>query len=150
MLRAFDGGGFCPHRLLKYLAIQLGGKNVSIDVEVVDAPLDYKFLLGRSWFYAMNVVSSSVFRCVQFLYKSKIVTINQLDYCTLDAHTPTTNNIPFLGDTKITYESVGVGILKDSYLMGTFPTPLPSTSQHISMINMISTMAYQSYESYDP
>jgi hypothetical protein len=55
-----------------------------------------------------------------------------------------------LGDTKITYESVGVGLLKDSSLMGTFPTPLPPTSQHISMINMISTMAYQSYESSDP
>jgi hypothetical protein len=34
--------------------------------------------------------------------------------------------------------------------MGTFPTPLPPTSQHISTINMISTMAYQSYESSDP
>ena len=34
--------------------------------------------------------------------------------------------------------------------MGTFPTPLPPTSQHIATINMISTMAYQSYESYDP
>jgi hypothetical protein len=32
--------------------------------------------------------------------------------------------------------------------MGTFPAPLPPTSQHISTINMISTMAYQSYESY--
>jgi hypothetical protein len=34
--------------------------------------------------------------------------------------------------------------------MGTFPTSLPPTSQHISTINMISNMAYQSYESSDP
>jgi len=34
--------------------------------------------------------------------------------------------------------------------MGTFPTPLPPTSQHIAMISMILTMAYQSYESCDP
>ena len=61
-----------------------------------------------------------------------------------------TNNIPFPGDSKITYESVGVGLLKDSSLMGTFPTPLPPTSQHISTINMISTMSYQSYKSSDP
>jgi hypothetical protein len=135
---------------LQSLVVQLGGKTVSVDVEVVDAPLDYNLLLGRSWFYAMTVVASSVFRCVQFPYQGKIVTIDQLDYCTPDARTPATNNIPFLGDTKITYESVGVGILKDSSLMGTFPTPLPPTSQHISMINMISTMAYQSYESSDP
>jgi hypothetical protein len=150
MLRAFDGRGFRPHELFQSLAIQLGGKNVSIDVEVVNAPLYYNLLLGRSWFYAMTVVTSSMFRCVQFPYQGKIVTIDQLDYCTPDARTPIANNIPFLGDTKITYESVGVGLLKDSSLMGTFPTPHPPTSQHISMINMISTMSYQSYESSDP
>jgi hypothetical protein len=48
------------------------------------------------------------------------------------------------------YESVGVGLLKDSSLMGTFPTPLPPTAHHISTINMISTMPYQSLESSDP
>jgi hypothetical protein len=98
----------------------------------------------------MTVVASSVFRCVQFPHQGKIVTIDQLDYCTPDARTQMTNNIPFLGDSKITYESVGVGLLKDSSLMGTFPAPLPPTMQHIAMINMISTMAHQSYESSDP
>jgi hypothetical protein len=78
------------------------------------------------------------------------VTIDQLDYCTPDARTQTTNNIPFLGDSKITYESVGVGLLKYSSLMGTFPTPLPPTTQHITMVNMISTMVHQSLESSDP
>jgi hypothetical protein len=79
------------------------------------------------------------------------VTIDQLDYCTPDARTQTTNNIPFLGDSKITYESVGVGLLKYSSLMGTFPTPLPPTTQHIAtMVNMISTMVHQSFESSDP
>jgi hypothetical protein len=63
---------------------------------------------------------------------------------------PITNNIPFLGDHKVTYESVGVGLLKDSSLMGTFPTPLPPTTHHIATVNMISTMAYQSLESSDP
>ena len=48
------------------------------------------------------------------------------------------------------YESIGVGLLKDSSLMGTFPTPLPLTTHHIATINMISTMAYQSLESSDP
>jgi hypothetical protein len=150
MLRAFDGRGFRPHGLLQFLVVQLGGKTISVYVEVVYAPLDYNLLLARSWFYAMTVVISSVFLCVQFPYQGKIITIDQLDYCTPDARIPTTNNIPFLGDSKITYESVGVGILKDSLLMGTFPRPLPPTSQHIAMINMISNMAYQSYESSDP
>jgi hypothetical protein len=40
MLRTFDGLGFHPHGLLQSLAIQLGGKTVTVDVEVVDAPLD--------------------------------------------------------------------------------------------------------------
>jgi hypothetical protein len=122
----------------------LGGKTIYIDVEVVDAPHDYNFLLGRSWFYAMTIFASSIFRCVQFPHQGKIVTINQLDYF------QTTNKIPFLGDSKITYESVGLGLLKDSSLMGTFPTPLPPTTQHIAMVNMISTMAHQSFESFDP
>jgi hypothetical protein len=48
------------------------------------------------------------------------------------------------------YESVGVDLLKDSILMGTFPTPLPPTAHHIATVNMISTMPYQSFKSSDP
>jgi hypothetical protein len=128
----------------------LGGKTATVDVEVVDAPLDYNLLLGTSWFYAMTIIASSVFRCVQFPHQGKIVTVDQLDFCTPDARIPATNNIPFLGDHVVTYESVGVGLLKYSSLMGTFPTPLPPTIHHISTVNMISTMPYQSLESSDP
>jgi hypothetical protein len=70
------------------------------------------------------------------------VTIDQLDYCTPEARTEMTNNIPFLGDSKITYESVGVGLLKESSLMGSFPTPFPPITQHITTFNM----AHQSFE----
>jgi hypothetical protein len=61
MLRTFDGSGFHPHGLLQSLPIQLGAKNVTVDVEVVDSPLDYNLLLGRSWFYAMIALASLVF-----------------------------------------------------------------------------------------
>jgi hypothetical protein len=61
MLHTFDGRVFHPHGILQTLPIQLGGKTVTVDVEVVNAPLDYNLLLRRSWFYAMNVVASSVF-----------------------------------------------------------------------------------------
>ena len=44
-LKAFDGRGFQPHGLISALAVELGGKTVSIQVEVVDAPLDYNLLL---------------------------------------------------------------------------------------------------------
>ena len=49
-------------------------------MEVVDAPLDYNLLLGRSWFYAMTAVVSSVFRLIKFPHNGKIVTIDQLTY----------------------------------------------------------------------
>ena len=59
----------------------MGGKIVSIQVEVVDAPLDYNLLLGRNWFYSMIVVVFSVFHMLQFPHEGKIVTIDQLHYC---------------------------------------------------------------------
>ena len=46
MLTAFDGISFRVHRILLSLKVQLGGKTVAIEVEVVDAPLDYNHLLG--------------------------------------------------------------------------------------------------------
>ena len=45
-LKAFDERVFQPHDLILALAVMLGGKTVSIQVEVVDAPLDYNLLLG--------------------------------------------------------------------------------------------------------
>ena len=63
-LKAFDRWGFQPHGLISSLAVELGGKTVSIQVEVVDAPLDYNLLLGRNWFYAMTAIASTVFRTV--------------------------------------------------------------------------------------
>ena len=41
MLTAFDGRLFHPHIILPSLKVHLGGKTVAIEVEVVDAPLDY-------------------------------------------------------------------------------------------------------------
>jgi hypothetical protein len=41
--------------------VQLGGKTVCVEVEVVDAPLDYNLLLGWSWNYAMQAVVATVF-----------------------------------------------------------------------------------------
>ena len=41
MLTAFDGRSFRPHKILPSLKVRLGGKTIAIEVEVVDAPLDY-------------------------------------------------------------------------------------------------------------
>ena len=76
--------------------VELGGKTVSIQVEVVDAALDYNLLLGRNWFYAMTAVALTVFQIVQFSHIGRIVTIDQLDLCTSDVTTYMDNNIPML------------------------------------------------------
>ena len=47
-LKAFDGRGFKPYGIFNYFPMELGGKTMSIDIEVVDAPLDYNLLLGCS------------------------------------------------------------------------------------------------------
>ena len=48
LLTTFDGRSFYPHGILPSFEIKLVGKVVSVEIEVVDAPLDYNLLLGRS------------------------------------------------------------------------------------------------------
>ena len=48
MLTAFDGRSFRLHEFLPYLKVHLGGKTIAIEVEVVDAPIDYNLFLGRN------------------------------------------------------------------------------------------------------
>jgi hypothetical protein len=61
LLTSFDGRSFRPHGIVPSFPMQLGGKTVCVEVEVVDAPLDYNLLLGRSWTYSMQVVFATVF-----------------------------------------------------------------------------------------
>ena len=46
ILKAFDGRGFHPFGILQDLPIGVEGKTISLDVEVVDAPLDYNLFFG--------------------------------------------------------------------------------------------------------
>ena len=59
ILKAFDGHVFKPHGIVPSFPVTLGGKTMNVEVEVVDAPIDYNLLLGRSWTYAMEAVPSS-------------------------------------------------------------------------------------------
>ena len=80
VLKAFDGHIFKPHGILTALPVEIGGKTITIDVEVIDAPLDYNLLLGYTWFYAMKVVASTIFQLLSSPHQGKIITINQLDF----------------------------------------------------------------------
>ena len=53
---------------------------MSVEVEVIDALLDYNLLLGRNWTYAMSAIGSVVFRVVVFPHEGKLVTIDQLEF----------------------------------------------------------------------
>jgi hypothetical protein len=57
---------------------------VTIELEVVYAPIDYKLLLRQSWMYVVKVVMSLVFHLLKFPHQGKIVTIDQLTYHLLD------------------------------------------------------------------
>ena len=51
-----------------------------IDIEVVNAQLDYNLLLGRSYMYAMIAIASTVFHLMMFPHEWKIMTVDQLTY----------------------------------------------------------------------
>ena len=61
MLTTFNGRLFFLHGIIPSLEVQLRGKTIVIEVEVVDVPLDYNLLLGRNWMYSMQVIASSLF-----------------------------------------------------------------------------------------
>ena len=126
--------------MLQALSIELGGNIVSIQLELVDSSLDYNILLGRNWFYNMTTVSLLVFCTLQFPHLGKTVTINQLDFFSPDVTIATTNNIPMLWKSPPPYQSVGIGLLKDSSLMGVFPLTTPSMG--VASVNMISTIGH--------
>ena len=48
LLTSFDGRSFCLHGILLDFEIKMVGKAVSLEVEVIDAHLDYNLLLVRS------------------------------------------------------------------------------------------------------
>jgi hypothetical protein len=80
MLTTFDGRYFHPHGIIPTFPVKLGGKIVELNVEVVDAPIEYNLLLGHNWTYAMIGVVSSIFHTLCFPHEGKIVTIDQLSF----------------------------------------------------------------------
>jgi hypothetical protein len=148
-LRAFNGSGFKPYGVLSSFPVTLEGKTIQVEVEVFDAPLDYNLLLGRSWVDSMHAVVSTLFHVVRFSHQGKVVTIDQLAFFHADTHT---GNMSFIAKTPLGYENVGVGLLKDSSLMGTFPIPPPPDIPRpsVASINMISTVPHELPVSADP
>jgi hypothetical protein len=121
-LRAYDGRPSSPEGLFQNVPVELGGKTILIDIEVIDAPLDYNILFGRSYMYAMKAVASSVFRTIMFPHNGKIVTIDQVSHYEPNPSANLDNILPLIHTNKDTYPLVemGPGIFKDPSLLGTY------------------------------
>jgi hypothetical protein len=96
---------------------------VEVDVEVVDAPLDYNLLLGCNWTYAMTAVVYFVFHTLCFPHDGKIVTIDQLSFVHASPNASVGPLIPMIDNSQPTTEDIGVRMY--SSLMGTFDFMAP-------------------------
>jgi hypothetical protein len=118
MLNAFDHYFFFPHDILPAFLVQLGGKTMEVDFEVVDAPLDYNLLLGNNWTYAMTAIVSSVFLILFFPHDGNIVTIDQLSFAYASPSASVGLSIPVVDSSQLTTKNISVRMY--SSLMGTF------------------------------
>jgi hypothetical protein len=148
LFKSFDGHMFHPNGILIALPIELGGKTIFVNVEVVHAPLEYNMLLECTWVYEMIVVVSSVFRVLSFPHQGKIIVIDQLVFCTPDLGSNAGSNVPFIGDTTHSYMNVSVGMFKYPSLMGISPLSPTSLTTNITPIDMISSFTSASLSSF--
>ena len=87
----------------------------------------------------MKVVSSTIYRLVHFPHQGKIISINQLDYCTPNLWFDSTSNAPLVSESYKVPKLIGVGLSKYPYLMGVFSLPVPDAV--VVQINMISSVS---------
>ena len=113
------------------------GKQVLVDIEVVDQKINYNLLLGRSWTYAITTIMSIVFCIILFPLDGKIVTMDQLSFCTPNYSPLPSGFVPLMGGVPDSYVSINTGLLKGSSLMGCFPLPPPTVLQTVSMVSSI-------------
>jgi hypothetical protein len=135
MLTAFDGHSFHPRSILPTFPVYLGGNTVEVDIDVVDAPLDYKLLLGHNWTYSMTAVASSFFCTLCFPHDGKIMTIDQLSFVHTRPNASVEPLIPVNDNSQPENEDIGVRMY--SSLMGTFDFVAPI--HHIYVMSSRST-----------
>jgi hypothetical protein len=132
-LRDYDGRPSSPKGLFQNVTIKLGGKTILIEIEVIDAPLDYNILFGHIYMYAMKAVASSVFRTMMFPHKGKIITIDQVSHYKPNHSTNIDNILPLVHTNYDAYSLMNMGprIFKDPSLLGAYhkapPLIHPST-----------------------
>ena len=96
---------------------------VEVEVEVIDAPLDYKLLLGSNWTYAMVVIILFVFHTLCFPHEGKIMTIDQLSFEYASPNAFVGPLILVVDNSQSKTENIDVGMYLS--LMGTFDFMAP-------------------------
>jgi hypothetical protein len=121
-LRAYDGRPSSPEGLFQNVPVELGGKTILIDIEFIDAPLDYNILFGCSYMYAMKAIASSIFQTMMFLHNGKIITIDQVSHYKPNPSANIDNILPLIDTSHATYPLIKMGpkIFKDPSLLGTY------------------------------
>ena len=104
---------------------------VNVEVEVVDAKLNYKLILRCSWTHAMLCIPSTLFHVLRLSHEGNIIIVDQFSFFT---STSSKRNVRYVDRIPTPYESIGPGIFKDPALMGIFSLPPPNTAQ-VSMIS---------------
>jgi hypothetical protein len=144
-LRAYDGCPSSPEGLFQNIPFELGGKTIFIDIEVIDAPLDYNIFFGHSYMYTMKAVASSVFHTMMFPHNGKIITVDQVSHYEPNPSSNIDNILPFVHTNPDAYPLIDMGpiIFKDPSLLGTYhgapPLIHPSTQVCVISSNGIET-----------
>jgi hypothetical protein len=131
-LRAYDGRSASPEGIFQNVPIELGGKTVLIDIEVIEAQLEYNILLGRTYMYAMKAVASSIFRTIMFPHNGKIVTIDQVTHYEPNPSASLDHILPLIHTIQDVrpFIEMGPGIFKDPSLLGTYHGAPPLLPPH--------------------
>jgi hypothetical protein len=131
-LRAYDRRSASPEGIFQNVPIELGGKTVLIDIEVIEAPLEYNILLGCTYMYAMKAVASSIFRTIMFPYNGKIVTIDQVTHYVPNPSASLDNILPLIHTNQDMHPFIemGPGMFKDPSLLGTYHGAPPLLPPH--------------------
>jgi len=137
-LKAFDGHTFLLKGYLASYPINLSGKRINVDIEVIDRHFDYNLLLGRSWSYVMATIVSLVLQFILFPLDGKIVTVDQLSFYTPDYSMLPSIIIKLIGGVPNSYFRIDIDLLKEYSLMGCVTLPPPEVSQMVSLISTIS------------
>jgi hypothetical protein len=132
-LRSYDGRPSSLEGIFQNDPVELGGKTILIDIEVIDALLDYNILFGCSYMYAMNAVSSSMFQTMMFPHNGKIITTDQIKHYEPNHSANIDNVLPLVRTSSDAYSLIDMGpiIFKYPSLLGEYhgapPLIHPST-----------------------